>query len=1527
MVVLYQAGAAVATAQTNSSGVYTFLVVQPGTYDLSAIATEGTFDVAPGIVVAAGGSITQNFPPGNGTLTVSVSDGDQAAEGDSVALEATVEGTLAMLMQTEVDATGTASFTDLVAGNYTVVVVAPSGDTGQTTVAVAAGGSASTSVALAPQATLSGTITDSSSNPLDGASVFIQSTSDPQQGYAVVTAADGTYSATGVAPGTYDVTVVADGYLATTQAVIVVPGAATVNAVLVPSTTTISGTLVDTANNPVPNGEVTILDSSGHTVGMATVAANGSYQVTTAAGTNLQLQVSAEGYLPPATTVFNAAAGSATVLSPIVLVPVAIDPGSASPVTAQSQNAASPDGQPFADSVLQQVDGKNAFPNPLVPAQNGNCPTCPLCMAAYQAAMTLKQEVADAAQSANDALSGVQVFAPVLTSDLVAENAGILGSALLASAPLIAAGIAAAKSAPGAAADLAAIKLVLDNFGDKLNQLVSAAKSLGGDMLAMTQAASEIAIQNVGKQAQKDATAMESLMEGFTKWVQDQFTSPFILGLPPDAQADAKSWLDGELTPINKLVSAAMTTLVTNPYAGLMRDADELNGYVLNWQQKYRQWTWFNTRFNEAMTGLGNVYANCTCWQNPSHPQSSPCYGWYNNTSTKPHDPNNIFGPAGFGAANFVSIAETLPYTINFENEPTAGLPAQEVTITQQLDSGLNWQSFRLGSFGWGGTTYTVPANTAFYQTQIDLSATLGYDVDVTATIDERTGIATWVFTTIDPATGAIPIDPSIGFLPPDTSAGIGEGFVSYTVEANPSDPTGTVISAQATVTFYTQPPLNTASIFNTIDAGTGLTSTVAPLPGNESLTQFNVSWSGSDNSAGSALANYTIYVSDDGDPYVAWLSDTTLTSAAYIGQDGHFYAFYSVATDNAGNVQPTLTTAQASTTVATPPTLSPENLPSDTAGVAYAQTITGNSANGTVTLVASNVQGAIPGLTLAVNAAGGLTVSGTPTTVGTETFTATATDSLGMQTSRNYTIVVQPAPVWPSLQSSAAWQLGGQPLTFTVVASTLAVSGTPLEPDGAVTFYDNGTVLATVPLTVVDGQDEAVLSTSTLATGVHGISISYASSSGNFVAASTPAPVAALVFPANPVVLTVTSTSGDPTVAGSLPWAIAQADASNVATQITFAAGSGQTFATSQTITLEATMTLTDTNLVTLEGPASGVTLVGDYSQSRFPLLSVAQNAGILVQGVSVGTQTPGADGDLQVAGVLDVLQAAPNLGSAVNLTGGGTVDLGDQTLTADSLTLTDGYLLDGALSCNTLTLVNGAIGANLTGTGGLVKQGTGSVVLSGTNSYPGGTTVAGGTLVITGTGALPGGTSLTVDAGGTFIFDPSQAAVSGAGVSPAPAMAATPVASAVIAMTAGAAAEGNKALPAAAGIAPVVSADSATAAAVTPPAASGGPSSGTLTDGNTPRLAAARVFADTGRSTTVVPWELAHKTKPATLPILTAAARDAAIQAVYIQRNGRAQVGLEELWDALAPGSQNDKNPQDIQALDAVLAEYGQQ
>ena len=67
-------------------------------------------------------------------------------------------------------------------------------------------------------------------------------------------------------------------------------------------------------------------------------------------------------------------------------------------------------------------------------------------------------------------------------------------------------------------------------------------------------------------------------------------------------------------------------------------------------------------------------------------------------------------------------------------------------------------------------------------------------------------------------------------------------------------------------------------------------------------MTSFTVGWTGQDDSGGSGIASYNIYVSDDGGAFRLWLTNTVTTSATFTGQDGHTYGFYSVATDNAGN-------------------------------------------------------------------------------------------------------------------------------------------------------------------------------------------------------------------------------------------------------------------------------------------------------------------------------------------------------------------------------------------------------------------------------------------------------------------------------------------------------------------------------------------------------------------------------------------------------------------------------------------------
>ena len=100
-----------------------------------------------------------------------------------------------------------------------------------------------------------------------------------------------------------------------------------------------------------------------------------------------------------------------------------------------------------------------------------------------------------------------------------------------------------------------------------------------------------------------------------------------------------------------------------------------------------------------------------------------------------------------------------------------------------------------------------------------------------------------------------------------------------------------------------------------TIDSGPP-TSSVAALPVAETSASFPVSLVRRGRRGRLGIASYSIYVSEDGGVFQPWLTDTTETSATYTGQFGHTYSFYSVATDNAGNVQPTPASPQATRTL-----------------------------------------------------------------------------------------------------------------------------------------------------------------------------------------------------------------------------------------------------------------------------------------------------------------------------------------------------------------------------------------------------------------------------------------------------------------------------------------------------------------------------------------------------------------------------------------------------------------------------------
>ena len=154
------------------------------------------------------------------------------------------------------------------------------------------------------------------------------------------------------------------------------------------------------------------------------------------------------------------------------------------------------------------------------------------------------------------------------------------------------------------------------------------------------------------------------------------------------------------------------------------------------------------------------------------------------------HDPNALIGPAGVGTQNYIQDSGNLAYTVQFEND--GSVAAQDVTVTEQLSTNLDWTTFQLGSFNFGPITVSIPAGLTEYKTTVAYSNTDGTPLNVQVNIDfnVQTGLLTASFTSLDPTTGQAPTGVFDGFLPPDNSSHIGEGFIQYTVQPNSDWPT-----------------------------------------------------------------------------------------------------------------------------------------------------------------------------------------------------------------------------------------------------------------------------------------------------------------------------------------------------------------------------------------------------------------------------------------------------------------------------------------------------------------------------------------------------------------------------------------------------------------------------------------------------------------------------------------------------------------------------------------------------------------
>ncbi len=315
---------------------------------------------------------------------------------------------------------------------------------------------------------------------------------------------------------------------------------------------------------------------------------------------------------------------------------------------------------------------------------------------------------------------------------------------------------------------------------------------------------------------------------------------------------------------------------------------------------------------------LGAVHTICEgaaarCIEASAQLQGSLCIDYPSFTHVS-GDPNSLVGPEGKNSQNWLSGQANLPYLIEFSNLPNATAPAQKVDVTAPIDPNIDVSTLQLLGIALVGQQVPIPStfkpNIGLdgIATNLDLRPSQNLLVNVSAVFDPNANAITWTLTSIDPATGLPPTDATIGFLPPGAEASL-----VFSGLPRKNLVTGAQISETASVVFDVNAPMSTPPWLNTID-NTPPTSQVAILPVTSPAAGFTVNWSGTD--VGSGIQDFTIYVSDNGGPFTAWLTNTTAMSASFTGQLGHSYSFYSIARDLVGNIESPKTTAEATTLV-----------------------------------------------------------------------------------------------------------------------------------------------------------------------------------------------------------------------------------------------------------------------------------------------------------------------------------------------------------------------------------------------------------------------------------------------------------------------------------------------------------------------------------------------------------------------------------------------------------------------------------
>ncbi len=919
---LLKDGNLISTIRTDDQGTYQFLVFSTGPVDIVAVSEQAGILRLEDVLINPGLMQAPDLQAGQTTLTVQVQrdeTGNPAVEGATVALmqEWAGETFPGVILFGTSGADGSYLFPALAPGDYDLIVLAPGLETTRRSLTLGAAGGSET-FALRRGRSLIGVVLDANNIPIQGA--LVQAV-DQLTGilFNAMTDEIGYYEFNSLPAGEFDVWVSENAHGFSHLGILNTQGAGTIaaNVTLASSYNTVAGNITASGGLPLLNATVRLINQNGQPLLVSFTDLQGNYEIPSLPEGSATLNIAAPGYLyttrPVTVTAGSVQAIDANLgqllalaitssdqalrLGPLSIDVKAYGPYQADPLAITNwQNWALGTPPEPERHATDTVKWRFSF---LEYDISDSCP---------QAQRDLYWEELNKAEASQAALD--KAYLRWLQQHDVLEDLGTT-SMDAAAAQTAEIGIKTAEllvMLEGAGVTNPATKLspVDAALGRNINLVKSSATSLvkgiqKGDLNAIDYSMG--VIKNISiNELQKAVggpviTGPLKIIEIIQKMIQlyddwDQSTRATIDALGQYQQTE--DWyyqaFSNHLANIEAVKAAARVCPTATPTATRETATPTKTGATPT-PTPIKSPT-------PRPTGTQPPCAKPPCLTppppTPPYPSPGPSVVPTEHFSRDPNEKVSI----GVGSQGFVARGTTLLYTIYFENVSTASAAAQEVYITDALNSQLDWSSVELVSIGFNNVVLNISSGSQQYSTRAYV-ATDPNPIKVTAGLNPDTGVLSWSMISVDPATGMLTEDPLAGFLPPNDEQQSGEGYVTFSVKPKANLANGAVIKNKARIVFDVNPPIDTQEVTNTIDEAIP-TSQVISLPA-ISPTRMRVSWSGSDGN-GSGVDYYDIYVSVDGGEFVLWLGGAHDTQATFTGQAEHTYAFYSIAVDKVGN-------------------------------------------------------------------------------------------------------------------------------------------------------------------------------------------------------------------------------------------------------------------------------------------------------------------------------------------------------------------------------------------------------------------------------------------------------------------------------------------------------------------------------------------------------------------------------------------------------------------------------------------------